>query len=106
MNWIFYHEDEGENGVNSFIIEAEDNDSAFEKAYKSHGPQVESMFYKSITPTETKGEKTDVDNYKEYLVKGFEKAIQNEKYKQGEYWKGVKDAYQSAINFVNSNHKQ
>lgn len=36
-----------------------------------------------------------------FLIDGFKKAIESEKLKEGDYWRGVKDAYQTAIDFVN-----
>lgn len=49
MKWIFFWEDEGEKGENSFIIEASDHVEAFDKAYNDYGPQVESMYCKELT---------------------------------------------------------
>lgn len=47
MTWNFYFEEEGENGENSFTIQAKDYQEAFDKAFDSYGPQVYNMFYKA-----------------------------------------------------------
>jgi len=49
MKWIFYFEDEGEDGENSFIIDGEDHEEAFDNAYEDYGPQVHQMFYRQLT---------------------------------------------------------
>ena len=43
----FWFEDEGKKGW-TFIIKAKDYNDAYEKAYKTHGPQVENMIYQLI----------------------------------------------------------
>ena len=45
--YLFWFEDEGKEGWN-FEIEAKDYDEAYEKAYDTHGPQVEGMMYQLL----------------------------------------------------------
>ncbi len=47
--WIFYHEDEGEKGENSFTVLANDHEQAFELAFESYGPQVNDMYYREVS---------------------------------------------------------
>jgi len=49
--WLFYWEDEGEEGENSFTVQAMDYEQAFELAFESHGPQVCDMYYKQLNPS-------------------------------------------------------
>lgn len=42
--YLFWFEDEGQEGW-TFEIEAIDYEEAYQKAYDTHGPQVESMMY-------------------------------------------------------------
>lgn len=51
MKWIFFWEDEGESGENSFIVEADDQIEAFNKAFDDYGPQVNDMYYKALDET-------------------------------------------------------
>jgi len=45
--YLFWFEDEGKEGW-TFEIEANDSDEAYEKAYDTHGPQVEGMMYQLL----------------------------------------------------------
>ena len=45
--YLFWFEDEGKEGW-TFEIEAKDYDEAYEKAYDTHGPQVEGMMYQLL----------------------------------------------------------
>ena len=45
--YLFWFEDEGQEGW-TFEIEAKDYEEAYQKAYDTHGPQVESMMYQLI----------------------------------------------------------
>ena len=45
--YLFWFEDEGKEGW-TFEIEAKDSDEAYEKAYNTHGPQVEGMMYQLL----------------------------------------------------------
>jgi hypothetical protein len=45
--YLFFYEDEGEDGW-TFEIEAETYDLAYDYAYDTHGPQVESMMYRQL----------------------------------------------------------
>lgn len=45
--YLFWNEEDGKDGWN-FIIKAKDSDEAFEKAYDTHGPQVNSMLCQLI----------------------------------------------------------
>ncbi len=47
QKYLFWFEDEGKDGW-TFIIEAMDSEEAFDKAYDTHGPQVEGMMYQLI----------------------------------------------------------
>lgn len=42
--YLFFFDDEGREGW-TFEIEAKDYEQAYEKAYDTHGPQVEGMLY-------------------------------------------------------------
>lgn len=44
--WKFYYD--GEEDDWTFEIEAKDHEEAFDKAYETHGPQVESMLYTEV----------------------------------------------------------
>ena len=44
--YLFFYAGE-ENGW-TFEIEAKDHEEAFDKAYETHGPQVEDMYYRVI----------------------------------------------------------
>lgn len=45
--YLFWFEDEGKEGW-TFEIEAKYSDEAYEKAYDTHGPQVENMMYQLL----------------------------------------------------------
>ena len=45
--YLFWFEDEGKDGW-TFEIEAKDYEEAYEKAYDTHGPQVEGMMYQLL----------------------------------------------------------
>jgi hypothetical protein len=45
--YLFWFEDEGKEGW-TFEIEAKDSDEAYDKAYDTHGPQVEGMMYQLL----------------------------------------------------------
>lgn len=45
--YLFWFEHEGKEGW-TFEIEANDSDEAYEKAYDTHGPQVEGMMYQLL----------------------------------------------------------
>jgi hypothetical protein len=45
--YLFWFEDEGKGGW-TFEIEAKDYEEAYEKAYDTHGPQVEGMMYQLL----------------------------------------------------------
>lgn len=45
--YLFWFEHEGKEGW-TFEIEAKNYDEAFEKAYDTHGPQVEGMMYQLL----------------------------------------------------------
>jgi len=45
--YLFWFEDEGKEGW-TFKIEAKDHKEAYDKAYDTHGPQVEGMMYQLI----------------------------------------------------------
>lgn len=45
--YLFWFEHEGKEGW-TFEIEAKNYDEAFEKAYDTHGPQVEDMMYQLL----------------------------------------------------------
>ena len=45
--YLFWFEDEGKEGW-TFEIDANDSDEAYEKAYGTHGPQVEGMMYQLL----------------------------------------------------------
>ena len=45
--YLFWFEDEGRDGW-TFEIEANDSNEAYEKAYDTHGPQVEGMMYQLL----------------------------------------------------------
>ena len=45
--YLFWFEDEGKEGW-TFEIEAKDYEEAYEKAYDTHGPQVEGMMYQLV----------------------------------------------------------
>ena len=45
--YLFWFEDEGKEGW-TFEIEAKDYEDAYEKAYDTHGPQVEGMMYQLL----------------------------------------------------------
>lgn len=45
--YLFWFEDEGKEGW-TFEIEAKDSDEAYDKAYETHGPQVEGMMYQLL----------------------------------------------------------
>lgn len=44
--YLFFYE--GEEDGWTFEIEAKDHEEAFDKAYETHGPQVEDMYYRVI----------------------------------------------------------
>lgn len=44
--YLFFYE--GEEDGWTFEIEAKDQEEAFDKAYETHGPQVEGMYYRVI----------------------------------------------------------
>lgn len=44
--YLFFYE--GEEDGWTFEIEAKDYEEAFDKAYETHGPQVEDMYYRVI----------------------------------------------------------
>jgi len=46
--WLFFFEDEGPEGENSFTVVAKDHEQAFELAFESYGPQVNDMYYKPL----------------------------------------------------------
>lgn len=43
--YLFYWEDEGRDGENSFTVKARDYKHAYYVAFESYGPQVDSMYY-------------------------------------------------------------
>ena len=45
--YLFWFEDEGKDGW-TFEIEAKDYEEAYDKAYDTHGPQVEGMMYQLL----------------------------------------------------------
>ena len=45
--YLFWFEDEGKDGW-TFEIEAKDYEEAYDKAYNTHGPQVEGMMYQLL----------------------------------------------------------
>ena len=45
--YLFWFENEGKDGW-TFEIEAKDYDEAYEKAYDTHGPQVDGMMYQLL----------------------------------------------------------
>ena len=45
--YLFWFEHEGKEGW-TCVIEANDSDEAYEKAYDTHGPQVEDMMYQLL----------------------------------------------------------
>ena len=45
--YLFWFEDEGKDGW-IFEIEAKDYEEAYDKAYETHGPQVEGMMYQLL----------------------------------------------------------
>lgn len=61
QKYLFWFEDEGKYGW-TFIIEAMDSDEAFEKAYDTHGPQVEDMMYQLINENNTTPELLNPSN--------------------------------------------
>lgn len=50
--YIFYYEDEGEKGENSFTVTAKNHEDAFERAFESYGAQVKSMYYRPLSKEE------------------------------------------------------
>lgn len=47
--YLFFFDHEGREGW-TFTIQANNYDEAFDKAYDTHGPQVEDMLYELIEP--------------------------------------------------------